>query len=67
MKSLVRALGCGSFARTKFVSVHFSGPACPAVKRGRANAQKIAAVEEFGGGASNSPAHFVPACTRAYW
>lgn len=36
--------GKGTFARTKYVAVHFNGESCPTVKRGRANARKIAAM-----------------------
>ena len=41
--------GRGTFARTKYVAVRFSGQQCPTVKRGRANAQKVAAMEALGG------------------
>jgi len=34
--------GRGTFARDKFVFVHFNGDACAVIKRGRANAQKNA-------------------------
>ena len=40
--------GKGTFARIKYVAVHFVGSKCPVVKQGRANAQKNAALEALG-------------------
>jgi len=41
-------VGTGSFARVKFVSVHFNGEDAPAVRRGRLNARTKEALELFG-------------------
>lgn len=47
--------GKGTFARIKYVAVHFVGSKCPIVKQGRANAQKNAAMEALGLAACELP------------
>jgi hypothetical protein len=41
-------IGSGSFARTKYIFIHWNGPECSAVKRGKANAAKSKALAAVG-------------------